>query len=165
MKTSAKLGVSRRKAYLRGRLLEKRRMLLDHMMSGFSAAMESSGKVPADSVDVANDTLSRETTCEIGTIESSAVTQIDDALQRLEEGTYGLCDECGKKIPEERLKVLPFAAECVECKTRHEREALAGGPAAQMTWQDLEKIGSSDEGAEEDQAIARGGHIRGRRPA
>ena len=45
------------------------------------------------------------------------VAEIDAALARVEAGTYGLCDACGKPIPEARLEVLPEATLCVGCKT------------------------------------------------
>jgi DnaK suppressor protein len=44
--------------------------------------------------------------------------QLDAALQRLEEGAYGLCENCQKPISEERLKALPFARRCIDCQ-RH----------------------------------------------
>lgn len=46
--------------------------------------------------------------------------QIDEALARLTEGTYGLCAECGIEISEKRLQAVPFATLCVECQTREE---------------------------------------------
>ena len=48
------------------------------------------------------------------------IAQIDDALQRLDAGTYGRCEECGEAIPLARLERLPFAPLCVPCKTREE---------------------------------------------
>ncbi|MBI5886254.1 MAG: TraR/DksA family transcriptional regulator [Deltaproteobacteria bacterium] len=45
---------------------------------------------------------------------------LEDALRRLDEGTYGACVECGREIDLERLKVMPFAGSCVECKARSE---------------------------------------------
>lgn len=45
---------------------------------------------------------------------------IDDALNRLEEGTYGICIDCGEEISEGRLKVVPFAIHCVKCQERNE---------------------------------------------
>ena len=45
------------------------------------------------------------------------VAEIDAALARVESGTYGLCEACGKPIPEARLEVLPEATLCVSCKT------------------------------------------------
>jgi DnaK suppressor protein len=44
--------------------------------------------------------------------------QLDGALQRLEDGAYGLCEDCQKPISEERLKALPFARRCIDCQ-RH----------------------------------------------
>lgn len=46
---------------------------------------------------------------------------INEALRRLEEGTYGYCEECGREIGIKRLKVLPFARYCVECQGRLEK--------------------------------------------
>lgn len=43
------------------------------------------------------------------------VRQIDHAMERMEAGTYGICEECGKDIPMERLKFMPHVTLCVEC--------------------------------------------------
>jgi RNA polymerase-binding transcription factor len=53
-------------------------------------------------------------------MESATLKKIDEALRRLEEGTYGVCEECGEKINEARLKALPFASTCVQCQERRE---------------------------------------------
>jgi len=45
---------------------------------------------------------------------------IEEALQRIDEGTYGLCTECGERIPPRRLEVMPFAVRCVEDQARQE---------------------------------------------
>ena len=72
------------------------------------------------------DSVSEERTRELEMIltdrEKQKLKQIDDALDRIEENTYGLCEECGVKIPRARLKVVPFAKYCVECKEAIERE-------------------------------------------
>jgi DnaK suppressor protein len=47
--------------------------------------------------------------------------EVEDALDRLEEGTYGICEECGAVINLERLKVLPFTTYCVQCQERREK--------------------------------------------
>ncbi len=46
--------------------------------------------------------------------------KIDEALRKLEEGTYGLCEECGEEISVERLKIIPFATHCIECQEKKE---------------------------------------------
>jgi DnaK suppressor protein len=48
------------------------------------------------------------------------LTRMDEALDRLEDGTYGLCAECGLEIDEGRLKVMPFAIFCVPCQKEKE---------------------------------------------
>lgn len=50
--------------------------------------------------------------------------KIDEALRKLKEGTYGKCEDCGEEISEKRLKVIPFAIYCIDCKEK--REQLEG---------------------------------------
>lgn len=47
----------------------------------------------------------------------ATVVEIDRALQKIEDGTYGVCEQCGQDIPEPRLQALPYAALCVTCKS------------------------------------------------
>lgn len=72
------------------------------------------------------DSVSEERTRELDMIltdrEKKKLLQIDDALDRIEDGSYGLCEECGVKIPKGRLKVMPFAKCCVECQEKMERD-------------------------------------------
>lgn len=49
------------------------------------------------------------------------MVKIDAALGKLQEGTYGICEDCGGKISEERLKVLPFAIYCKDCQEKIEQ--------------------------------------------
>jgi len=86
---------------------------------------ESKGKTTQDIGDIL-DSVSEERTRELDMLltdrEKQKLKQIDDALERIEENLYGLCEECGVKIPKARLKVVPFAKYCVECKEAIERE-------------------------------------------
>jgi len=59
--------------------------------------------------------------------DSRLIAKIKDALERLEEGTFGICEDCGKPIAEERLRVRPVASFCIECKRKQEaQERLRG---------------------------------------
>ena len=49
------------------------------------------------------------------------VEKIEEALQRIEEGTYGKCQSCGNEIPLSRLRAIPYANLCKECKTKEEK--------------------------------------------
>lgn len=53
--------------------------------------------------------------------ERQKLEAIDDALERIADGTYGVCEECGKKIHKERLKIMPFTQHCVSCKSAIEK--------------------------------------------
>lgn len=52
------------------------------------------------------------------------LNQIEDALKKIEAGTYGICDMCGVTIPLGRLKAKPFAKFCTECRTVYEQESV-----------------------------------------
>jgi len=54
---------------------------------------------------------------------------IDIALRRLENGTFGVCIDCGMEIPYERLEALPFATRCADDASRRERDMLGGSQA------------------------------------
>ena len=53
-------------------------------------------------------------------MKAETLNKIDEALRRLEEGTYGYCFECGEEISERRLRALPFAVRCKDCEEARE---------------------------------------------
>jgi len=53
-------------------------------------------------------------------MKAETLNKIDEALRRLEEGTYGFCFECGEEISEKRLRALPFAVRCKDCEQARE---------------------------------------------
>ena len=55
------------------------------------------------------------------TIHKENLNKIDEALRKIDEGTYGICEDCGTEIEEERLKILPFAIYCVDCMEQREK--------------------------------------------
>ncbi len=54
------------------------------------------------------------------TVHKQTLNKIDEALRKLNEGTYGICEDCGSEISEERLKIIPFAIYCVDCMEKRE---------------------------------------------
>ena len=56
-------------------------------------------------------------------MKAETAKKISDALLRLEEGTYGLCFECGEQIAQPRLRALPFALRCKDCETPSSRHS------------------------------------------
>ncbi len=59
--------------------------------------------------------------------ERKLIPKIKEALERIEEGTYGICEECGEEISEERLIARPVTTLCIKCKTRQEHEERIKG--------------------------------------
>ncbi len=79
------------------------------------ATAVSFGKRIGDGTTEAIDRMTK-----VGTAEQLAVIRNDvvRALEKIEEGTYGLCDRCGALIPEERLEARPWSVLCVSCASR-----------------------------------------------
>jgi RNA polymerase-binding transcription factor len=71
--------------------------------------------------DHAGDLLDREVDESLVENADEIVREIDQALGRIDEGTYGTCARCGREIPEERLEAVPYATLCVTCKHDEER--------------------------------------------
>ena len=76
---------------------------------------------PKDLADVASDDIDRKMIEALGSQELKRLRMIDAALTRIQQGKYGLCIKCGKKIPQERLEAIPYALMCIECKTAEEK--------------------------------------------
>lgn len=77
--------------------------------------------VPTHMADVSSDNSRHEMELRMLTEEGNVLELIEDALQRLVNGEYGRCQECGEMISEGRLKARPYALFCVKCKSRHEQ--------------------------------------------
>jgi len=69
-------------------------------------------------------------------MESETLRKIDEALRRLEEGTYGDCSECGQRIAEARLKALPFANTCRECQEHREELEESARPYSRSVFEE-----------------------------
>ena len=84
---------------------------------------ESSGESPYNQhmAETAAVTLEREIDLTLQDNARAALAQIDRALRKLEDGSYGRCDKCGESIGEGRLSIAPFATLCVDCKRVEER--------------------------------------------
>jgi RNA polymerase-binding protein DksA len=79
------------------------------------------GMDPKDLADIASDDIDRKMIEAIGSQDLKRLKLIDSALTRIQQGKYGLCIKCGKRIPQDRLEAIPYALMCIECKTTEER--------------------------------------------
>jgi RNA polymerase-binding protein DksA len=86
---------------------------------------EASGDLSAYTLhmaDMAADTYERELSMNIVSSEQELLYQIDDALKRLDDGSYGVCAQCNKPIAMSRLKAVPYASMCVACQRTKEQK-------------------------------------------
>ena len=86
------------------------------------AETAAAGEPSGDIYDQASSERDRELGLILGDREREKLHSIDEALLRISEGEYGICEECEEDIPIGRLKVVPFAHYCVKCKAEIEKQ-------------------------------------------
>lgn len=108
--------------YFRKLLLDMRQKLMEEISeSRFSKSLIPSADI-GDLVDQAGDERERELSLLLTSREKEKLLAINEALEKIDEGTYGICEECGEKIGVGRLKVMPLAKLCVTCQSKLEEE-------------------------------------------
>ena len=88
----------------------------DHVRADQAAALELSDDGVKDTVDMSVMDVSKELAFRLGDRESQMIADIDQALLRIQEGSYGVCGRCGKLIEERRLEALPTARYDAACQ-------------------------------------------------
>jgi len=76
--------------------------------------------MPIHMADIGSDTFEQDFTLTLMESEEKTLQKIEQALVRIEDGTYGTCEVCGETIPKARLQVLPYALQCVTCARKEE---------------------------------------------
>ncbi len=77
--------------------------------------------MPIHMADIGSDNFEQEFTLSLMQSEEGTLEQIETSLERIEDGTYGLCDECGARIPKQRLNAIPYTTQCVRCASAREQ--------------------------------------------
>ena len=111
---------------LRDVLVRRRDALRKAMAGDLSLLRELRDHGAGDVLDAAVDTAQDEINSQLLEVEGRELVQIEEALERLSAGTFGVCEECEKPIPLTRLQALPYATECIECKRKSERRGVQG---------------------------------------
>jgi DnaK suppressor protein len=112
---------------IKKRLMEERMRLEEELMKvreGLAESQaESSGEndFEEDYAESGSSTFEREKELSIQVNVSDLLQKVDRALERMRNGSYGYCLNCGKPIAKERLKALPYAELCITCKRKEER--------------------------------------------
>ena len=116
---------------LRETLVRRRDALRRALQGDLSLLQELHQQKTGDVLDAAADTVQDELNSQLVEVESRELHAIDDAIARIEAGTFGNCEECERPIPLERLKAVPYATECIECRRKAETES---NPGPQLSW-------------------------------
>lgn len=101
---------------IRERLLEKRRDLLKLIQSSKSLERDVGDLTFSNEIDLASSLEGREMVFQLTSRDRNELRLIEDALFRINEGTYGACESCEKKISLKRLQIMPLTSLCIDCQ-------------------------------------------------
>ena len=102
-------------------LLKMKEETLNEIKKSIKSSDNVGGEPSGDIYDQASSERDRELGLLLGDREREKLRNLDDALLRISEGEYGICEECEEEIPLGRLKAMPFARHCVKCKADIEK--------------------------------------------
>lgn len=103
-----------------------------------------------DSADAAFDSGNEEVASQLAELEARELRQIERAIARMKQGTYGLCEVCQAKIPVARLNALPYSTTCVNCQREMENYPGWAGGRGGVDW---EKVSDADAPLEEQKDV------------
>lgn len=114
-----------RQARLKSLLLEEKRTLWNELrielFDKLGKELNKPYDIPMDTGERSVLDLLEDTGLAITDIRSEKLTLLDNALSKLDTGSYGVCDDCGREIDEARLQISPYAACCAACQQQRER--------------------------------------------
>lgn len=105
------------------RLLAKEKELQERIAEASNEGREARGAEVEDFADEATSSELQSTAFAVGTLETRTLEQVRDALQRIKDGTYGRCIDCGRPIEPARLEAVPWTPYCLADQEKHDSEA------------------------------------------
>jgi DnaK suppressor protein len=108
---------------IKNTLIAMRKTLLKDIDTSIKEGSSKDASEPSgDMYDMASNERDREISYMLGDRERKKLKEIDSALSKIEDGTYGTCEECGETISKKRLKIIPYSSLCVNCQSNAEKE-------------------------------------------
>src|SRR5438128_6352961 len=128
--------MARREALLQLRKrLRSRRDGLRRLLAGEIEGLKNHRTNPAgDAFDAAFDSGRDEVASQLVEIEGRELELLDRAIRKIEQGTYGHCEQCTKRIPLARLNALPYSVYCIECQRELETSGSRNGGLGRGDW-------------------------------
>ena len=108
-------------AEIKAGLLQLREELLEESERAYAASQTLGKDGVPDIGDMSSNSYNQEILMNLSETQRSRVRDIDAALERIDQGVYGLCARCEEEIPARRLEVRPFSRYCVDCKSEVEK--------------------------------------------
>ena len=115
------------------RLLAREQELAEESAHFDAEARNSRGSEVEDPIDAVTSTESKAANFQIGDVAVRTLQQVRAALQRIEDGTYGYCIDCGRPIDPARLDAVPWTPYCREDQEKHDRMAREDSDGADLT--------------------------------
>jgi DnaK suppressor protein len=115
-----------RKAFLkktRDTLVARKEQILKQLNAEVKEGKEAALDEGMDTYDLASEERTREINLILSDRDREKLQAVEEALERIEDGSYGICESCEEEIAPERLEALPFTRLCVSCQSEMEREA------------------------------------------
>ena len=109
---------------VRKQLTHQRNEILAMYEQDVRAGQEASDEGSDDIVDRANNAYSRELLFSLSDGERHTLLRVEEALQRIEQGVYGICTNCNREIRAGRLRAMPWARYCIDCQELAEKGML-----------------------------------------
>jgi DnaK suppressor protein len=107
---------------LRKVLVRRRDALRSALAGDLSLLKELRGQSRGDVADFALDAAQDEISSQLAEVESRELGNIEAALERIRDGSYGDCENCSEPIPLARLQALPYATQCIRCQRESEKD-------------------------------------------
>ena len=123
-------------------LIRRRDALRQALAGDLSLLKELREQTGGDVVDAALDSAQDEISSQLAEVESRELAHIENALERIREGAYGVCEGCECNIPLARLQALPYATLCIQCQ--REAEKTGEVPSSSADWTRLVDTTSMD---------------------
>ncbi len=109
---------------MKKKLHDKRRALVAAYVTNKNYGRDTEDGDTQDIADKASNAYTKEFLYSLSNTDRNILQLVDDALERLKHGTYGVCLECGEKMLPKRLEAVPWARHCIVCQEREEKGLL-----------------------------------------
>ena len=109
---------------VRKKLQDKRRALVAAYVTNKNYGRDTEDGDTQDIADKASNAYTKEFLYSLSNTDRNVLQLVDDALERLKQGHFGVCMECGEKMLPKRLDAVPWARHCISCQEREEKGLL-----------------------------------------